>query len=230
MLAGIRSVVSQPQQVPQAPPTWQTRFAQHDDKVPCVDWLLACCCTPCASSAAKSHVDRSSLLYNFLCWNPIATHSYVRHAYHIDGVCGDDLMYGLFCMPCTVRQMYTESNLRGPIPGNFGANQGDWAHSLFDCSVPEMLDTICCVWCITHTIRKQLQPSTEENYCFFDMCCLLPFAMYGQVRHTYGIISDVSLCEDICVPVVCWPCALNRAKKETIARCGGAVKSAYQRA
>jgi hypothetical protein len=60
-----------------------------------------------------------------------------------------------------------------------------------------------------------IQPEAQQSACF-DAMCVLPQSMYGQVRHSYGIITDFPVCEDVCVPQVCFPCALNQAHKMTL--------------
>lgn len=208
----------------QAPPAeWSTRMTQSDSAVKCGDWLFACFCTPCAAAMAKSKVDRSHPCYNFLCWTPIGGYSYVRLAYGIRGTCGDDMGWGIFCPCCVTRQMYTESNIRGGLNGAYGANTGSWNFSLFDCTPCECCEATVCVLCQTHEIRKVLpsQGAAEESCCF-DAFCVVPTSMYGQVRNDFGILSDFGAVEDVLLPLVCFPCALIRAKKEAQSqRAGG---------
>jgi hypothetical protein len=204
-------------QAPMAPPEWTTRMTQNDGAVKTEDWLLSCFCTPCAAASAKGRVDRSHPCYNFLCWTPIGGYSYVRLAYGIVGTCGDDLCYSIWCPCCTTRQMYTESNVRGGLNGNYGANSGKWNVSLFDCTPCEMCEATACVLCTTHEVRMLLPSQAESaKSCCFDAMCVVPTAMYGQVRNDYGILSDCGPVEDIFLPIVCMPCALNRARKEAL--------------
>ena len=179
------------------------------------DWLFAICCLPCASAVAKSNVDQSHPFYNFLCWTPVGVYSFVRMAYGIQGVCGDDLCYGIWCSPCATRRVYTESKTRGQLQGGaWGRNNGQWQKSLFNCTTCEFCESVVCVFCVSHEVRVNLQPEAAQS-CWFDTFCVPPPAMYGQVRHTYGIQSDCDLCEDIFLPIVCMPCALNRARGES---------------
>jgi len=204
---------------PPPPPDWQSRLGQHSEPVEGGEWLFACCCPMCAAAAAKSKVDNSPACYNFFCWNPVAARSWIRMSYHITGVCGDDICYGTFCMPCVIRQLLTESRLRGPAvhppygPPMQGANQGKWTHSLFDCSPPELCYAMVCPCCLAHEVRTGMQPEASQSCCF-DAMFLLPTAMYGQVRNHYGILSDFPGIEDVTLPLVCAPCALIRASHQ----------------
>ncbi len=145
----------------------------------------------------------------------------MRHEYNIPGVCGDDLGYTLFCPFCVGRQILTESRLRGvsmqryaPV---YGANTDRWNISLFDCDFCNCLSALVCPCCMTADIRVMLQPSAAQDG-FINHCCIMPPAMYGQVRNHYGIISDVPFCEDVLLALVCYPCAIIRAKKEATHR------------
>lgn len=196
------------------PSEWSTRLSQCDPPATMEDWCFSVWLLPCAAALAKSETDGTHGCYNFLCWHPIGGYSWVRNEYKIRGVCGDDCGYGIFCMCCTTRQMYTESHLRGKVQlGQRGLNMNRWNHSLFDCSFTECVEVLCCPCCVAHEARTVLQPAVAQDTCF-DCCCVLPTAMYGQVRHQYGIISDCSVCEDLFIPVLCFPCALNQARKE----------------
>ena len=200
----------------QAPPAeWSTRMTQNDGAVKCEDWLFACFCTQCAASMAKSKTDRSHPCYNFLCWTPIGGYSYVRLAYGIRGTCGDDMGWGIFCPCCVTRHMYSESSIRGGLNGAYGANSGTWNYSLFDCTPCECCEVAFCLPCTTNQVRMHLpsQGKSEESCCF-DALCVMPTAMYGQVRNDYGILSDFGPLEDVLLPLVCFPCAMIRAKKE----------------
>ena len=212
MLAGVASAVGRGSPNNE----WSTRLAQHDAQVPTNDWLMACFCLPCASASAKSKVDKSDCFTNFCCWTPVATTSYVRLSYGINGVCGDDLGYGLFCPCCTVRRTLTETNQRGfasnAVPPEAGGNLKNWQVSLFDCGLLDFCEALVCAPCVAHNVRQMMQPTADS--CCFDCLCVAPPAMYGLVRHRNGIISDCALAEDVCVPLICMPCALNRARKE----------------
>lgn len=219
MLAGVKAaargaaqgVMGQP---PPPPAEWSTRMTQSDGAVKMEDWLFACFCTQCAAAMAKSKVDRSHPCWNFMCWTPIGGYSYVRHAYGIRGTCGDDMGWGIFCPCCVTRQMYTESNVRGGLNGAYGANQGSWNFSLFDCTPCELCEAVFCVVCKTHEVRRMLPSQGEQDSCCFDALCTAPTAMYGQVRNDFGILSDFGPLEDIFLPILCFPCSLIRARKE----------------
>lgn len=232
MLAGVKAAASRAGNVAQAvgnfaqamappppPPEWTTRMTQHDGAVKCEDWLMACFCTPCAASVAKSRVDRSNPCYNFLCWSPIGGYSYVRLAYGIIGTCGDDMCYGIWCPWCTTRQMYTESNVRGSLSGAYAANAGQWHFSLFDCTPCEICEVTFCFPCAVHEVRMNLpSQGAAIQSCCFDAMCVAPTSMYGQVRNDFGILSDFGPVEDVCLPIFCFPCTLNRARKEAVAQ------------
>lgn len=215
MLAGLGAAKAMQDHATVHSNVWTTRFLQHDEMVESGDILFACCCVPCASAKAKSTVDKSDCLYNFCCWTPGGAYQFIRLAYGIDGVCGDDLAWSCICPCLQIRQALTEGKRRGvalSVPPQAGTNSIPWGVSLFDCSVCELCETTICFPCVTHTIHQHLQPKADS--CCFDFCCIAPTSMYGQVRHHYGIISDVSCAEDLLLPVACFPCALNRARKE----------------
>lgn len=202
---------------PPPPPVWHTRLGQCDEQAPVnPDWLYSCFCTQCAAADAKSRVDKSHPLYNFCCWTPVGGYSFIRYAYSIEGVCGDDLCYGTFCMPCATRRMYTESKQRGSLNGPYGANSGNWSRSLFDCGPIQLCEVFCCSVCIAHEIRQKMQPRADS--CWFDLFCVPPTAWYGQVRNTFGIAAEFGVAEDLCVPLFCFPCALIRAREEVNAQ------------
>ena len=200
----------------QVKPNWSTRRTQHDAPVTTEDLLLGCCCIPCAAAYSKGIADKTNPFFNFCCFTPCGSYSWVRHQYGIEGVCGDDLGYGIFCACCNARQATTEARLRGPAPnaGTYGANSAEWAHSLFDCSLGDFCNIIFCAPCAVHSVRVGLQPGAES--CCFDFMCIPPCAMYGQVRHSYGIVSDFGIVEDMCLPIVCYLCAFNRARKQVM--------------
>jgi len=205
---------------------WSTRFLQHTEPVEFSEVLFSCLCLPCASAKAKSTVDRSDCLVNLCCWTPAGVYQYIRLAYGIDGVCGDDLAWGCICPCCEVRQALSEARLRGQpqsIPPQAGSNAIPWGVSLFDCSVCELCEAAICAPCVSHSIHHHLQPRADS--CCFDFLCVAPTSMYSQVRHHYGIVSDLPYLEDIILPVFCFPCALNRARKE-LQRHGGIANAA----
>merc|ERR1719456_1237800 len=195
----------------QQQPRWTTRAGQCDPPATCEQWLCACFCTQCAQAQAKSNVDGTHVCYNCLCWHHGGSVSFVRREYGLFGTCGDDLMCSLFCGPCQVRQALTESELRGVVPSPFfarkGPSQREWANTLFGCDGCECLEAMLCPWCVAHYTRNMLQP-VERGDCCFDMLCILPTAIYGQVRHHHGIHAEFGVLEDVCLPVVCYPCAL----------------------
>jgi hypothetical protein len=202
----------------QAPnPTWSTRLGQCDPPATCEQWACACLCHQCASAKAKSQTDGTDPCYNFFCWHWIGGMSFVRREYGIKGACGDDLMCGLFCFPCLVRRGLTESELRGAMPNALGAvnARGDreWATTLFACDCCEFFEALICPFCVAHYTRNMVQPG-ERGDCCFDMMCVIPFAMYGQARHRYGVQAEFGVLEDLCLPLVCYPCALAQARRE----------------
>uniref|UniRef100_A0A7S1PR85 Uncharacterized protein n=1 Tax=Neobodo designis TaxID=312471 RepID=A0A7S1PR85_NEODS len=199
-------------------PKWSTRMGQCDPPATCEQWAFSCFCHQCAAAKSKTLTDGSDICYNFFCWHWIGGMSYVRREYGIKGSCGDDLMCGLFCIPCLVRRGLTESELRGVVqsPYRTPGQQPDreWATTLFACGCCEFFEALLCPFCVAHYTRNLLQPYEERGDCCFDMMCLIPFAMYGQARHRYGIVAEFGCIEDICVPVVCYPCAIAQARRE----------------
>eukprot|EP00658_Telonema_sp_P-2_P049367 TRINITY_DN37536_c0_g1_i3.p1 TRINITY_DN37536_c0_g1~~TRINITY_DN37536_c0_g1_i3.p1 ORF type:complete len:103 (+),score=32.16 TRINITY_DN37536_c0_g1_i3:123-431(+) len=73
--------------------------------------------------------------------------------------------------------------------------------------------------CLAHNVHQNLQPKADS--CCYDLLCLNPASMYGQVRNEYGIVTDFPVCEDVCLPLICAPCALNRAFKQSAKPRGG---------
>lgn len=218
MLAGIAKAITgndpfQAAPPPPPPPMWNTRLTQCDPPAQGSECALAFFCTHCLQAITKSKVDNTECCYNIMCWQPIATYSFVRNAYGIPGTCGDDMGYGLLCMCCETRQIATEARLRGPVPFRFGQKDSTWHVSLFDCTCCGFLQSVLFPMCVAHEVRSFLQPAVAPDTCF-DCLCLIPFSMYGQARHQYNIISDCPLAEDILLPLVCYPCALNQARHE----------------
>lgn len=200
---------------PPPPPQWSTRLTQCDQPARTEDWCFACFCPQCAQSSAKSSTDRSDCIFNFCCFHPIGSYSHVRHAYGIPGSCGDDLGYGLFCMPCATRRILTEARVKGLSYGTYGANNQQWQNTLFGCTCCELLEAAICPCLVVHQTRGLLQPGSREDCCF-NSFCILPTSTYGQVRHHYNLISDCPLLEDLCLPLVCFPCTLNQARREAL--------------
>jgi hypothetical protein len=194
---------------------WTTRMGQCDDSAPMPHWLCSIFCLPCGMAKAKSTVDGSHPCYNVLCWTPVGTTSYVRLGYGIKGECGEDCAKALLCPCCNARQVYSEAELRGALRGDFGLGTNEWkSGSLFACTAGELCMAIICPCLVVHKVRSMLQPGSDT---YFDCCCILPTAMYGLVRNTYGLTSecpDFPCLEDILVPLVCYPCALARARRE----------------
>ena len=219
MRAGV-AAASQPHSSSPAPagevPKWATRATQHGEPVLCMDdCMLAWLCLPCGSAISKGRADRTNCCYNLLCWGPCGSYNYVRNEYNIAGVCGDDMCYTTLCTPCMVKQALTESRLRGAArnTGTYDANVNDWDYSLFDCSCCELCHLCFCTPCAAHTIHQNLHE--KQISCCFTFLCTNPLAWYGQVRNNYGIITDFPVCEDVCLPMVCFLCAMNRAKKQS---------------
>eukprot|EP00760_Papus_ankaliazontas_P026080 PhM_4_TR3005/c1_g1_i1/m.37583 len=214
--------------------SWQTMKFQTND-VKTEHLLYGCLCPPCALASAKSASDQSNWLFNLLCFPPQAAYSMVRYGYGIKGECGDDMLYGTFCMPCLARQAYTETQARGVIPGQkYGAMSDEWHFGLTQCECTEFCLALACPCYVANGVRKVLHPTSDT---WFNILCMVPCAMYGTVRHTYGLRSEFPhpVCEDLCVGAACYPCALNRAAKEapyqrTTGKVNSAIESAHKAA
>jgi hypothetical protein len=205
---------------PQATAQWATKPFQCDG-VERNHWLYAAFCFPCTAAHAKAKSDNSNPVFNFLCFTPLGSYNYIRLSYNIIGECGGDLFNGCLCMPCGVRQAWTEVETRGTVPGVPPPGTeptAEWTTSLFQCSTLDCLMAMVCPCVIAKRARVLLQPAAAKNE-WFDYCCLLPTSMYGTVRHTAGIASEWphATCEDLAVGVLCYPCALNRAMREAAA-------------
>lgn len=196
---------------------WSTRFTQCAPPADTCDWCVSCFFFPCVTAVAKGRADGTDPIYNFCCWNSVASFSYLRYEYGIVGSCGDDCATMLMCTPCGARQMLTESRLRqrSGRPGAlaYGQNLDPWTFQFFDCSCMQMCRTCVCPCYVAAEIRETLQPNASQDNCF-NCCCLAPCAMYGQVRNHYGLLADCPLLEDLVLASLCWPCALNRASRE----------------
>ena len=182
------------------------------------DWAYSCFCPQCASSSAKSKQEGSSCLFNFLCFPPPAMYSMVRYNYNIKGECGDDMLWGWFCMPCSIRQALAEGNTRGALQGTKqGALDAEWPTGLTSCDCLSFCTAAIVPCVVSNNIRKILHPASDS--CF-NMFCFVPCSMYGQVRHTYGVKSEwpYPVCEDVAVGTVCYPCALSRAYRLALAQ------------
>uniref|UniRef100_A0A7S1PSH8 Uncharacterized protein n=1 Tax=Neobodo designis TaxID=312471 RepID=A0A7S1PSH8_NEODS len=193
-------------------PKWSTRMGQCDPPATCEQWAFSCFCHQCAAAKSKTLTDGSDICYNFFCWHWIGGMSYVRREYGIKGSCGDDLMCGLFCMPCTIRRFYTEVETRKTIPLLRGGPD-EWQTTLFACGCCEFFQAVLCPFCPAATAKQLLQPNQDMDSCF-DWMCLIPPGIYGQVRHMYGIKAEFGMLEDCCLPVVCYPCAIAQARRE----------------
>lgn len=203
---------------------WSTRTLQCSEPSTTDDCLCGFFCCPCAYATAKSTADKSSACYNFLCWNAVASRSYIRREYNIVGVCGDDIGYTIFCPCCTARQAKAESTIRGfskmPSSLTYGANNSQWSNSLFACECCSCLQALVCPCYMASQVRVVLQPNAASDGCL-NCCCICPTSIYGLVRHDYGIVSatpDCTCCEDVLVALFCYPCALIRARNETVVR------------
>ena len=192
---------------------WGSTIGECKEPAKTKHWLYSIFCTPCAAAYAKSQVDKSNPVFNFFCFYPVGNYSMVRHHYNIMGTPCKDVLYGWFCMPCATRQIYTESEIRGNLQGRYGDNTGSWSAELFQCDCQEFWMAACCPFLVAHDIRVRMHPNTDK--CF-DCLCTIPFSMYGQVRHTYGINSEWphATCEDCGLGLFFYPCALNRAQRE----------------
>lgn len=215
MAAIVASGLAAASKVVSAAPTeqWKTKPFQCEG-VKNEDWLYAVFCPVCAAAHAKSKVDQTHPIFNFFCFTPIGSYSMVRHSYGILGECGEDCLYGGLCTFCGVRQIWSEANIRGPIPGKYGQLTGQWSTELFQCECAELAKAAFCPFLVAHEVRALIHPQTNN---WFDCFCLIPTSMYGQVRNTYGIGSEWNpVCEDLVVGAACYPCALNRALREAV--------------
>jgi hypothetical protein len=101
------------------------------------------------------------------------------------------------------------------------------------CDCCALMQSTLAPCCVAHTIRQYVQPLDDEEQ-LVDYCCLVPCAMAGQVRQSFALRAycervepatgrDVSLwgtycCNDVCLPLWCYPCFLERALRECKAR------------
>ena len=193
-------------------PKWSTRMGQCDPPATMEHWLFSCFCTPCAAATAKSRMDGTHVLWNFFCWQPIGSGAWVRKGYRVKQTCGDDLMYGIFCMPCSTRRLYTEVELRKEAPQLRGGPD-EWQTTLFACGCCEFFQAVICPFCPASEAKQFMQPDQDKDTCF-DWMCTIPFGMYGQVRHMYGIKAEFGMLEDCCLPLFCYPCAIAQANRE----------------
>ena len=203
---------------------WQTKLFQYNDPVTPAECAFGFFCFQCAQAKAKSQMDGSGMLFNCCCWHHGATLSWMRERYGIAGACGEDMMSSLFCGCCAGRRVYTEARLRGahvpPTPRP--AQQQAWKEALFGCSAGGCLQAAFCPCCVAHDVRIHLQERggmPEPDFCY-DVVCLPPCAMYGQVRHVYNLEEQglPAAIEDVCVPLVLMPCALSLAARESRVR------------
>jgi hypothetical protein len=158
----------------------------------------------------------------------------VRYNYGIQGECGDDMLWTIFCFPCMIRQAYTEAQTRGNISGKYGALSDDWHFGLTSCECVEFLTAAIVPCYVANGIRKVIHPTSDT---WFNIFCIVPCSMYGTVRHTYGLRSEWPnpVCEDLAVGTVCYPCALTRAAKEapyqrTTGKVNSAIETAHKKA
>ena len=212
------------------PSEFNTKLLAVSD--PISECLFGVFCCHCAQATAKSNADGSAWLYNCCCWNHGATYSWVRSVYGIKGVCGEDMMASIFCGPCAARRVLTESRIRGSDPAVAGTRavasaSGEppkWLEPLCGCSSCGFAQACFFPCCQAHEVRLFLHKPTEID-CAYDCCCLMPCAMYGQVRHEYSlppqyISAAGGVIEDILFPCVMMPCALNQAVREARAHKG----------
>lgn len=104
-------------------------------------------------------------------------------------------------------------------------DRGPWSTTLLGCDhVRDVVQATLFPCCVSHTVRHYLYPLAAEERCF-DWCCVLPCAMPGQVRRTFYIepVSDERFCcgpcaTDVVFPCVCYPCWLDRARRECLLR------------
>jgi hypothetical protein len=212
---------------------WQTKIF-YDESVSCGECAWGFLCVPCATAKAKSDLDGTHPCYNFCCWIPGGQYSWFRSVYGIKNTCGSELMAGIFCTCCVARRMVSEVRIRhaqGNMAGTVVADPSDprpqWEQDFFGCSSCGFCSACLCPFCQAHDIRKELQWQDKETHdCCFDMCCINPCAMYGQVRNHYKLPIQFlpPVLEDTCMALFCYPCALNQAHKESQMREARKVK------
>jgi len=217
---------------PPPPKNWSTTLTQCEGtKVE--HWLFACFCTPIAAACSKSHVDQSNQLFNAFCYTPLGNYNHVRLAYNIIGDCQQDLVNGLLCMPCGVRQMYSESSQIGSASSGINlpampqsiasaasnaivqSSSSAWTTDLFTClNAAEFCWAVWCPCVVSDMTRSAMLPNASEKW--FNRLCIIPCSQYGQTRHTLNIGSEWPhpTCEDCAVGLFFYPCALNRANRE----------------
>jgi hypothetical protein len=206
---------------------WSTRATQCDPPADMQEWFLAMLCFQCAQASAKSKADGTHCFYNLLCWHHGGTVNWIRRGYGIQGTCGDDMAWSILCYPCAVRRVLTESKVRGQWRQIGNSTQDNWLATTFGCSFCGIVQATICPFCVAHEARLILQPQPGSDDMCFDWMCLIPFALYGLVRHAFNLRSDCGLLEDVAFPLILYPCALDRARRECINRLTTAEYMAY---
>jgi hypothetical protein len=119
-------------------------------------------------------------------------------------------------MPCAVRQAYTESKARGMVQRSgvfqYGANNQRWGKDLCSCTPTLFCYALFCFQCLQAETRNTMDGSS----CCYNFCFGTPCATYNMVRHGFGIQGEEFI--DLCAPLLCLPCASERAYFETKTR------------
>ena len=121
-----RVMMVQPQ--PQQPVIIQQvvrEVPKHDPKFH--NSLLNCCsagfvnclgaflgCSSCLVASARNDYDGSNCCFNFCCVSEPAARNIIRSGYKINGSCGEDIIVGICCAPCSAIQLVSEIRERGP--------------------------------------------------------------------------------------------------------------------
>ena len=83
-------------------PNWKIGLLEIGEPSDC---LYSFCAPPCASAAARNHLDQSSICFNIICLNPIAARWLIRTAYEIPGDANNDLLVGSLLCCCSINQV-----------------------------------------------------------------------------------------------------------------------------
>jgi len=196
------------------------------------DVALAFLCPCFAAAEAKSRADGTPCCLNLLCWpTPVGVLSYLNNLYLLHQ--NNECCMGFLCPCCAMRTALAEVNLRGRCPGYEDARHHmkaapddksrQWSTGLCGCSCwCECVETFLCCCYISHEIRRKIHPD-QGNSCLTDTFCVLPTAMYSAVRLKYEIGersgSEIFL-QDFVIALLCFPCALMRARREVNIRTG----------
>ncbi|CAM9773841.1 unnamed protein product [Chrysoparadoxa australica] len=173
-----------------------------------------CCaglfCHTCLNASARKAMDNSNWCFNFLCVSgPCQARNVIREGYNIEGGCCDDILTGLFCMPCVACQNYNEVAKRGPANKQWGANRSaaeiPWEFGLCSCCS----DNAPCGHCLFGAFCPGIAAARARTHfdgssCCFQLLCMTSCAARSIIREGYNI--EGSCCgEDILKPAFC-PC------------------------